>query len=111
LPFINLGFVVFLFAGLERQGFGELNGNTTQEGIDVVNPTNMTRTCETCHIEGFIRTIAGYTKTSGYMLAGIRTIAVGIACKTSGPAGNINHLALSEHVVKVLGKPDRPTIM
>lgn len=60
-----------LFTGFERQGFSKLNCNTTREVIYIINPADMTRADEICHIERFIRSVTGNTETSGYMLARI----------------------------------------
>ncbi len=35
-----IGFAVGLFAGLERQRIGELNCNTTQEPVYIINPAD-----------------------------------------------------------------------
>ncbi len=38
---LYVGFGGVLFAGFERQRFGELNGNAAQKAIYVINPTDM----------------------------------------------------------------------
>ena len=38
---VRFGFVVGLFAGFERQRFDELNGNTAQESIYVIDAADM----------------------------------------------------------------------
>jgi hypothetical protein len=46
-----LGFVVDGFAGFEGQWVGELEGDTADEAIYVIDTEDMTRPGEICHIE------------------------------------------------------------
>ena len=78
---LSFGFVRFLFAGFERQRLGELNDDTAQETIQIINPEYVPRTREVGHIEGTIRTITGDAKASGNLLPVMGTVIAGMACK------------------------------
>lgn len=88
------GFVSLLFAGLERQGFGELYDDTAQETAYIIYPVHVTRTREICHIERIIRAVTGDTEASGYVLSGTGTAIAGMARKCRCLARYVHHLPL-----------------
>jgi hypothetical protein len=107
---LSFFFGVGLLAWFERQRFGELNRNSADEPVHLVDPADMTAASEICHVEGVVLAESRHAETRGYVLAGVRTIIVGVAGKRRAIAGDINHLALGKCFVKVVGEPDRPTI-
>lgn len=62
------------------------------------------------HVKRVILAVAGHAKASGYLLAEIGTGVVCPAGKRSTSAGKVDHLALGELSVEVLGEPDRPVV-
>jgi hypothetical protein len=49
---LSIGFADVLFAGFEKQWFGELNGNTIYQATEVVNATDTSDAIEKYRIEG-----------------------------------------------------------
>ena len=109
-PLLGIGVTVGLFTGFERQWFGKLDCNTTHKLVYIIDPTDVPRAGETCHIERLCRAETGNAEASGYLLAGIRTVFIGSAGKRRPTAGNVNHLTLGKHFAEILGEPDWPMI-
>ncbi len=106
----RVGIGLGLFAGFERQRFCELNRDTADKVIDIIDPADRACAGETCHIERFIGPEARNAKASGQTLAGIWAVLVGAAAKSCPCTADVNHLSLEKHFVKVLGEPDGPII-
>jgi len=107
---VGLGLILGLFARFERQRLAKLNRDTTQEAAYLIDPADISGTGEICHVKGVILAVARHTKASSYLLAKIGTGIVGPAGERSTSAGKVDHLALGEFSVEVLGEPDRPMV-
>lgn len=107
---IRLGFIFSLFARFERQRPAKLNRNAAQEVVYLIDPADVSGTGEIGHVKRVVLAVAGHAKASGYLLAEIGTGVVCPAGKRSTSAGKVDHLALGELSVEVLGEPDRPVV-
>ena len=92
--FFCFGFAAGLFAGLEWQRFGKLNGNPAYKAVDVLHPADIAPPRKVGHIERIIGAISRHAEAGGYMLPRIWTVILFITGKSRPFAANINHLPL-----------------
>jgi hypothetical protein len=102
--------VFILLARLKGQRLDELNRDTAQIVIYVVNPADVSGAAEIGHVKRVVLAVAWDAEAGGYVLAERGTRVIGPAGERSASAGNIYHLALRQLALEVLRKPDGPMI-
>ena len=101
---------VFVLSWFKWQRIGKLDRHASNIWTQFINTANLAVANEVGHIVGVLIIKLGNAEPCGNVLARSGTL-VRIAGKCRPAAGNIDHLALSQNVVEILSKPDRPTVL
>ena len=101
---------VFVLSWFKRQRIGKLDRNASDIRAEFIDTAYLAVTNEVGHIVGVLIIKLGNAKPCGNVLARSGTL-VRITGKRRPAAGNIDHLALGQNVVKILSKPNRPTVL
>jgi len=102
--------LIFVRGWFKGQRIGKLHRHTPDIRAEFIDSADFPIANEVGHIIGFSIFKLGNAEPGGNMFT-IRRTPVRIAGKRRTAAGDIDHLALGQNIVKILRKPDRPTVL
>ena len=101
---------VLVSSRLKWQRIGKLDCHTPDIRAKFIDAANLAIADEVRHIIGILIVKLGNAEPRSNALA-VRGALVRIAGKRCPAAGDIDHLALGQNIVKILSKPHRPTVL